>query len=129
MRLFIVEDHPFMRQMLRDFLEASQGFDVCDEADSAEAALEKLRGAELDLVLIDMSLPGMNGLELVERLHEREPQLRCAILSGHGEPSYADRAFLAGASGYIVKGDPDSLPEAIRQIVRGERYVSPSLMH
>jgi len=130
-RIYIVEDHDRMRRMVVSFLSGKAGFEFVGEAETAEEALEELAsfGAEtaVDLVLIDMSLPKMNGTELVSALQQRWPALPCVVLSGHGEASYVHRALKAGAQGYILKGDPYELQGAIEQVLRGERYTSPAL--
>jgi DNA-binding NarL/FixJ family response regulator len=81
-------------------------------------------------VLIDVSLPGMSGIELVERLIERHSGLRCLIVSGHREKQYAQQSLAVGAHGYIVKRSViDELTAGIRQVMRGETYLSRSLRH
>jgi DNA-binding NarL/FixJ family response regulator len=123
-RLFIVEDHPVMRQSLRAFVKRQADLDVCGEADTGEAALEQIAQTQPDLVLIDVSLPGMSGLDLLETLRERYPHLPCVMLSGHGERSHVDHALMAGARGYILKGDTDELVEALHKVIQGETYLS-----
>ncbi|MEC9482025.1 MAG: response regulator transcription factor [Halomonas sp.] len=127
-RVFIVEDHPLMRDMLLEFLALEEGIDVIGTAESAESALEHLDGASTDLVLIDMSLPGMSGIELLGQLRQRYPDMRFAMLSGHGERHYVEQAFAAGASGYILKGEPDDVPRAIYRVLEGGRYMSAELL-
>lgn len=123
-RVYIVEDHPIMRQSLRAFIRRQEGFELCGEAESAEAALEEIDHTQPDLMLIDLSLPGMSGLELLEQIRQRYPALLCMILSGHGERSHVDHAMMAGARGYIVKGDTDELAQAMRQVSQGQTYLS-----
>ena len=123
-RLFIVEDHPVMRQSLRAFLRRQADIDFCGEAATAEAALGQLEEARPDLVLIDVSLPGMSGLDLLELIRQRHPDLLCVMLSGHGERSHVDHALMAGARGYILKGDTDELAGALRKVIQGETYLS-----
>jgi two-component system invasion response regulator UvrY len=100
---------------------------VCGDAATAEAALTGVIEAEPDLVLIDVSLPGMNGIELARLLRQRQPMLRLAMLSGHSEKTHVIQALSAGAHGYIVKGNVDEVAPAIRQILRGEQYLSAGL--
>ncbi|MEC9481859.1 MAG: response regulator transcription factor [Halomonas sp.] len=128
-RIFVVEDHAYMKEMLCEFLSLEGDLQVCDTATSGESALERLDQASPDFVLIDLSLPGVSGLDLMTTVKERYPSLPCAILSGHGERHYAEQALNAGAQGYVLKGDPDELPEAIRQMLRGEQYVSKALQY
>jgi DNA-binding NarL/FixJ family response regulator len=126
-RIFVVEDHPLMRAVIRDYLGAMPGFEICGEAADAEQALELLEGVSPDLVLVDTTLSTMSGIDFVAVVRERWPALPCLMLSGHGQESYIARAFEAGASGYVLKGDPTELPLAIRRVLDGERYVSPRL--
>lgn len=126
-RVFIVEDHEIVRQMLREYLEEEPDLVVGGEAATAEEALKALAEAEAELVLVDVALPGMSGIELVRRLHARHPKLSMAMLSGHRENSYVNEALEAGASGYILKGQSDKLAAALRQVVQGEQYLSPVL--
>lgn len=125
-RVYIVEDHPVMRQSLADYLCLDPEFELCGSAESAEQALEDLPSARAALVLLDLSLPGRTGLELLEEIRDRW-QLPCVILSGHGEGSYVGRAFAAGARGYLLKGRPHEVPVAIRQVMDGQIYVSDAL--
>jgi CheY-like chemotaxis protein len=96
---------------------------------SAETALAGIEGdgGLPDLILIDLSLPGMSGIDLIRRLHALHPELRCAILSGHRSPTYVGQALAAGAMGYILKGDPLEISRGIDAIVRGGRFVSADL--
>lgn len=126
-RLFIVEDHPIMRQSLRAFMKRQTGLDVCGEAASGEAALSQISQAQPELVLIDVSLPGMSGLDLLEVIRDKYPDLMCVMLSGHGERSHVDQALLAGARGYVLKGDTDELAGALRKVIQGETYLSGEL--
>lgn len=128
-RIFVVEDHVIMQEMLYEFLSQEADLEVCATASSGEAALEDLAEASPDLMLIDLSLPGFSGLDLVISVKARYPGLPCAILSGHGERHYAEQAMAAGAQGYVLKGDPDELPGAIRQMIQGERYISKAMQY
>ena len=128
-KIYIVEDHPVMREMLREFFAGltDPEADVCGEASTGEAALERLADVEADLVFVDVSLPGMSGIEFVEAAQARRPGLPCVMFSGHGEAAYARRALAAGARGYILKGDPYEVAGAIRQVLAGEVYLSERL--
>jgi len=126
-RVFIVEDHPIMRQSIRTLLAREADLEYCGEAATAEAALEQIDDVRPDLVLIDVSLPGMNGIQLARALHERRPRLALAMLSGHGGATHVQQALKAGARGYILKGRASELPTAIRRLAAGERYVSSEL--
>ncbi|NIC04248.1 response regulator transcription factor [Billgrantia bachuensis] len=126
-RILIVEDHSFMLAMLQEYIDQEEDFEVCGTFDSGEAALASLAENVPDFVIADLSLPGISGLELISSVKDRYPSLPCAILSGHSERHYADQAMTAGAQGYLLKGDPDELPVAIRQMLQGQRYISPAL--
>jgi DNA-binding NarL/FixJ family response regulator len=126
-RLFIVEDHPIMRQSLRAFVKRQAGLDVCGEAATGEAAISQIDQTQPDLVLIDVSLPGMSGLDLLEVILDKHPDLICVMLSGHGERSHVDQAMVAGARAYVLKGDTDELAVALRKVLQGETYLSGEL--
>ncbi|MFP4623952.1 MAG: response regulator transcription factor [Gemmatimonadota bacterium] len=125
-RVYIVEDHPVMRETLRDYLALSPDLELCGEAGDAETASEELEPAGPDVVVVDLSLPGRSGLELVEEIQARWGT-PCVILSGHGERTYVGKALAAGARGYVLKGNPADLPVAIRQVLSGEIYLSDGL--
>ncbi len=123
-QIYIVEDHDVMRNALVDFIEGETSFEITGQAASAEQALEELRESTVDLALVDTRLPEMNGIELVAELKTRQPDLKCMMLSGHDEETYVEKALEAGASGYVVKGNPDEISEAIHQVLEGEVYLS-----
>ena len=127
LKIFIVEDHPIMRETLAAFVGDQPGYEVLAAAPTAEEALERLEEVEVDLVLVDVSLPGMSGIDLVGEIGARWPALMCLMISGHGEAAYVERALAAGARGYVLKGNPYELPGAIRDVTRGETYLSASL--
>ncbi|HYE95988.1 MAG TPA: response regulator transcription factor [Rubricoccaceae bacterium] len=123
-RIYIIEDHPLIRQVVTELIEETEGLEVAGVASTAEEALEALAASAADLVLIDMSLPRMNGSELASEVLARWPGLRCVMLSGHTGAPYVKRALDAGVRGYVVKGDPEELVEAIRRVLGGEVYLS-----
>lgn len=123
---FIVEDHPLMRGMLADFVAALPDLHVSGTARSAEEALTLLPGSA-ELVLVDIALPGISGIELIQEVRARWPHLVCLACSGHDELSYVQRALAAGARGYVAKGDPVELSDAIERVLRGHSYVSAAL--
>ncbi|MFW5973190.1 MAG: response regulator [Bacteroidota bacterium] len=120
--IFIVEDHPYMREILRQYLEMEDDFEICGVAETAEIALESIPLASPDLVLVDVSLPGMSGIELVTRLRAADPDVACLMLSGHGERSHVRRAAEAGARGYVLKSDTSELSAAIRRVATDKSY-------
>jgi DNA-binding NarL/FixJ family response regulator len=123
-RIYVVEDHDEMREMLRSFLDMEEGFTVVGVAETAEEADAEVQGLDLDLLVIDVSLPGMSGIDLLERVRERSPEVRCLILSGHSEDVYVQAARRLGARGYVVKGQPDAYLTACRCVLDGETYRS-----
>lgn len=126
--ILVVEDHAGLRDTLVDVINRMDGFTVRDNVATAELAVELLRsGPPPDLAVIDMSLPLMSGSKLVTEIHGLAPEVLCVILSGHREGHYVEQALSAGASGYILKGDPYELEHAIRNVLDGERYLSPRL--
>lgn len=126
-RVFIVDDHAILRASLRSLLERQPDMAVCGEAATAREAAEQATRAGPDVVLVDVSLPDMSGIELVRILRRAHPELVMAMLSGHAEHSYVKHALAAGANGYILKGDSVELVEAVRALSRGQRFVSPEL--
>lgn len=126
-KIFIVEDHAVMREMLASFLEEEADFDVCGTARTAEEALDGLERAAIDLVLVDVSLPGMSGIDLVEQLQADRPELPCLMVSGHGESGYVERAFEVGARGYVMKGNPYEITGAIDEVLTGGTYLGKTL--
>lgn len=121
-QIYLVEDHPFMRDMLQSYLGSTDGLEVCGLAASAEEALEVLAGLGVDLLLVDVSLPGMDGIIFAEEARCRRPELPCLMLSGHHERTYVERARQAGARGFLRKGDPEEMIQAIRLVVSGGTY-------
>ncbi len=100
---------------------------MCGAVATGAEALGRLAEVEADIALIDVRLPGMNGIDLVEQLQARYPALRCLVLSGYRESIYIRHAFRVGARAYILKGNPPELLEAIQTVMAGGIYLSPSL--
>jgi DNA-binding NarL/FixJ family response regulator len=122
--ILLVEDHKVFANALLRVLRSNKDLDVVAVADSAEKALEQLPGLKVDLVLADISLPKMSGIDLVETLHAKYPELPCAVLSGHNTQHYVQSALDAGARGYMVKENPVGILEGIRRVLNGELYIS-----
>lgn len=127
MQVFVVEDHPIMRQALSDLIEKKLGLTVCGSAATGEEAIQQLEQAAADLVLVDVALPGMSGLDLVQLLQEKQPTLPCLILSGHAEMTHIRRALGVGARGYVLKGNPAEIVTAIQTISGGDTYLSAAI--
>jgi DNA-binding NarL/FixJ family response regulator len=127
-RILIVDDHPLFRHGIADLINAEADMEVCGQADNAPSALEGIRNLAPDLVTIDISLRGANGIELVKSIKAEHARLPLLVLSMHDESLFALRALRAGARGYIMKQEAlDRVMSAVRQVLRGELYVSPSM--
>ena len=127
-KILIVDDHPMRREGLRGVIGREPDLIVCREAENARQAVEAVAQSAPDLVLMDITLPGKNGLELVKDLKALHPQLAILAISMHEESLYAERMLRAGASGYITKQQPsEELVRAIRQVLAGHLYTSPEL--
>lgn len=122
--IFLVEDHDRVRRLLGKVIERSSGLTLAGEASTAEAALAQMGLRQPDLVLVDVSLPGMDGIELIRVLKERYPSLPTLAVSGHDESVYAAPALRAGARGYVMKGKLETVVEAIRHVWAGGIYAS-----
>ncbi len=125
--ILIVEDHVGFADALMRVLNTDKDLNVVAVAESAEKALEQIPNLKVDLVLVDVSLPQMNGINLVGELHKKYPALPCIVLSGHLSSDYARRAMDAGAHGYVVKDNPVGILEGIRRVLKGENYMSEEL--
>ena len=124
-RILIVDDHVIVRQGIAQLVNREPDLDVCVEAGDAESALAVLREAAVDLAIVDISLPGTSGIELVKLMRESHPNLPVLVMSMHDESLYSDRAFRAGAKGYVMKQEAtEKLLAAIRKILNGGVYVS-----
>ncbi len=127
-RILVVDDHAIVREGLKQILGEVKDMAVRDEAGNGQEALAKIRANDYDVLLLDISLPGRNGLEILKEIKLERPKLAVLILSMHAEEQYAVRALRAGASGYLTKASaPDELIGAIRKVSRGRKYVSSSL--
>lgn len=127
-RILIVDDHAIVREGLKQILSDDENLVVQGEAETAAEAIRLTREKEFDLVLLDISLPDRNGLELLEALKKSHPKLSVLMLSMYRETQYAVRAIKSGASGYLNKQSaPDQLVSAIKQVVTGRKYITPSV--
>jgi len=124
-RILIVDDHPIFRKGIAMLLEHEPDILICGEAETAAQALGLVEHQNFDLVIADISLKDINGIELVKSLRAIKPHLPVLVLSMHDESLYAERALRAGARGYLMKqAPPDQVVSAIRQVLRGDRYLS-----
>ena len=124
-RIMLVDDHAVVRAGYRALLESDARFAVVAEAGDGESAYRRARGGDIDVLVMDLSMPGQGGLAAAARLAQREDAPRLLIFTMHAHPSYALQAFRAGALGYVTKSSPpETLLEAIASVARGERYLS-----
>ncbi len=124
-KILIVDDHPLMRKGLAMTLDAEPDLNVCGQVADAEEALGALEEFDPDLAIVDISLPGMSGLELIKHMQALRPALRTLVVSRHDEALYAERAIRAGARGYVMKLEAsDMIVKAVRRVLRGGIYVS-----
>jgi len=127
-RVLLVDDHPVVRDGLRLMLGMAAGVRVAAEAENAAQAMARIREQDFDVAIVDVAMPGTNGLELLQALRARRPALAVLMLSTYAEEVYALRSLRLGASGYLVKSTPAAtLLEAVRKAAAGGRYVSPSM--
>ena len=128
MNILIADDHVVVRRGLRQILEAEADMAVAGEAKSGSEVLELLRAQCFDVAVLDITMPGRGGLDVLHEVRQRYPDLRILILSMHPEERYALRVLKAGAAGYLTKESaPDELITAVRKVAAGGKYVSPSL--
>ena len=126
-RVFIVDDHAILRRGIRDILTDHEGIEVVGEAQDYNELRAKMRDVQVDIFLLDVNLPGKNGIDIVKVLREENPRLRVLMLSMYPEDQYAVRALKAGAHGYLNKASaPTMLLEAIAQIMAGRRFITPA---
>ncbi|MBO2929580.1 response regulator [Metapseudomonas otitidis] len=127
-RILIADDHAIMRGGLKQLIEFDARLQVAAEAENGAQVLEHLRAEEFDLLLLDMSMPGLSGEDLISRVHGRYPRLPILVLSMHNEAQIAQRALRAGASGYLTKDhNPETLLAAIHRVAGGGRYLDPRI--
>jgi DNA-binding NarL/FixJ family response regulator len=128
MRILLADDHALVRAGIRALLDALPEVDEVLEAGDGRAALSLLEEKQPDVLLLDITMPGLNGLEVAARVHRGSPRTRLLILSMHSNPSYVAAALRAGATGYLLKdAAAEELPLALRAVTRGETYLSPAV--
>ena len=128
LRVLLVDDHTIVREGLKRILEGTGEGWIITEESSGFQALDRLRRAGFELAIVDLSMPGMGGLELIARIRAEWPHLPVLVLSMHAEEAYALRAFQAGANGYVTKDSAaDELIIAARKVAQGGAYVSTSM--
>ena len=127
-RVLLVDDHTILREGLKQILAECGDMAVGGEADNGHDALKKVRSEDWDVVVLDMSMPGRSGLELIKLIKDEKPRLPILILSMHREDQYAVRTLRAGASGYLSKDSASAqLVSAIRKVAGGGMFLSPEM--
>jgi two-component system, NarL family, invasion response regulator UvrY len=127
-RILIADDHPIVREGYKKILMSQPDMDVTGEAGNGQEVLDLIQKKDFDLILLDISMPGRSGLEILKELKGQKPHLPVMILSIYPEEQYAVRAFRDGASGYLTKAStPKELTSAIRKVSQGGRYVTEAL--
>ena len=121
----LADDHALVRDGLRHILRSASGFEVAGEACDGASTIALIRSTAAEVLVLDLSMPGRNGVELVKQIKEEKPALRILVLTMHGEQQYAVRAFKAGASGYLTKDSASAeLVAAVTKLAAGGVYVS-----
>ena len=127
-RIVIVDDHPLFRKGLQELIHSDGNFAVCGEASNASEGIEVIRKLAPDLAIVDLSLPGANGIELIKNVRAEFPKVPILVLSMHDESLYALRALRAGAEGYVMKHEAmANVIQAIHEVFNGRPYLSPAM--
>jgi len=127
-KVLVADDHPVVREGLKQILAEARDIEVAAEAEDGHELLEKVRKEDFDVIVLDITMPGLMGLDALKQLKSEKPELPILILSIHPEEQYALRVLRAGAAGYLTKASaPDRLIGAIRKVYSGGKYVSSSL--
>ena len=127
-RVFIVDDHPIVRKGIAELIRSAPDMEVCGDAATLDEALRRIAADRPDLVIVDLSLKGAGGLDLLKDLGIRHPEVKAVVVSMHDETLFAERALRAGAKGYVMKHEAvDELQNAIRRVLDGKIYLSTSM--
>jgi len=124
--ILVIEDHPLFVQSLVRLLRDRGKYDVTAVA-SSEQALDELRHSSFDAILVDISLPGADGIQLVDEVHQTSPGVPCLMVSGHNESHFVHQSMAAGARGYVLKEDINGILEGVKQVLRGGTFISRDL--
>ena len=126
--ILLADDHPFVRRGVRNLLEAEADFSVVGEAEDGLQVVQMAEKLRPDILIVDIMMPNLNGLEVLKQVSHRSPNTRKIVLSMHSAGPYVVEAFRCGASGYILKDSaPDELINAIRHVLLDNKYISPKL--
>ncbi len=127
-RIVVADDHTIVREGLKQILAAAADFSVAGEAQNGHEVIARVRELDFDVLLLDMSMPGKSGTELIRQVHAEKPRLRILVLSMHEEEQYAVRAIKAGAAGYLTKESASAqLVSAIRKVAGGGAFITSSV--
>jgi DNA-binding NarL/FixJ family response regulator len=128
-RILIVDDHDLVRHGLERIFEKTQGMKIVAEKDNGVDALHWLLHNECDVVLLDISMPGLTGIEVLKQIHEEKPNLPILILSNYPEDQYAVRLIKSGAAGYLTKGCATAIiVKAVHEVASGKKFFSPAVL-
>ena len=126
--VLLADDHPIVRHGMKNLLEAEPDFTIVGEAENGQQAINLAEQLKPDIIIVDMMMPILNGLEVIERVTQRLPETRCIVLSLQSGDPYVVQALKAGAVGYVLKDSaPNELVQAIREVLSEHRYLSPQL--
>lgn len=126
--ILVADDHGLIRQGLRRVIDAAPDFEVCGEASDGEELLHAMEGGAPDVVVLDIAMPGMSGLETLERIRRRHPEVKVLLLSVHGDTPYVQSAVSLGADGYVLKNaGSEEILSALRSVLEGRNYYSPAV--
>ena len=127
-RVYLLDDQAILRAGFRSLLTQSEDVEVVGECGDAREAVAELEQLEPDVILLDITMPGLSGIDAIPLLRRAVPQVRIVMLTHHEGQSFVDQALRLGASGYISKdSDPEELSLALRSVVRGDTYISPKV--
>ncbi len=128
MNIMLVEDQALVRGALSALLSMEEGFNVVAECEDGKVALEKLKDVDVDLLLTDIEMPNMSGIELLEKIHDQKSDLKKVIVTTFGKAGYIKRALAAGAHGFLLKDAPsDALAKALRDVMAGKKVIDSEL--
>ncbi len=126
--VFLVDDHSMTRAGMRTLVDDLDGFTVVGDAGDAREAIERIDKVAPDLVLLDITMPGLSGIDAIDRIRDLQPRTRILMLSHHEGESFVEQSLKHGADGYLSKdSEPDELALAMRAVMRGQAYISPKV--